>query len=210
MDPDQENSFMNLLTGEESQQQPRSNAPNHPSNWKYPQYPLHMIPQNYQPPYTPYYPPPQNELGGHSETSSPRTPSTPTTPRNLDSDDTPTAEVGGIIRTMGRKAAKRKSKVQAKDPIVEVTTKELSILTKLKDSDTFAKYVELQASKVQVSKEAIALRDRHQRLKELKYEDWILSMDISEMCPEDKARYSAMKEEIRSRYRQSSSSTNLD
>ena len=80
-------------------------------------------------------------------------------------------------------------------------TKELFILrsTKLKGSEAFAKYVEVQASKVQASKEAIALRDRHQRLKELKYEDWILSMDISGMYPKDKARYSAMKEEIRSR-----------
>ena len=63
---------------------------------------------------------------------------------------------------------------------MEVLIKELSILgaTKLKDSDAFAKYVEVQASKVQASKEAIALRDQHQRLKELKYENWILSMDI--------------------------------
>jgi len=51
-----------------------------------------------------------NELGGHSESSSPGTPSTPTTPINLDSDDTPTIEVGGIIRPMDRKAVKRKAK----------------------------------------------------------------------------------------------------
>ena len=56
---------------------------------------------------------------------------------------------------------------------MEVLTKDLSMLgsTKLKDSDAFAKYVEVQASKVQASKEAIALRDQHQRLKELKYEN---------------------------------------
>ena len=42
-----------------------------------------------------------NELGGHSESSSPGTPSTPTTPINLDSDDTPTIEVDGIILTDG-------------------------------------------------------------------------------------------------------------
>ena len=44
-----------------------------------------------------------NELDGHSDTSSPRTsrtPSTPNTPINIDSDDTPTTEVGGIIRRM--------------------------------------------------------------------------------------------------------------
>ena len=68
----------------------------------------------------------------------------------------------------------------------------------MKDSDAFAKYVEVQAEKVQASKEAIAIRNRHQRLKELRYEDKILSMDISGMCPEDQAGYSAMKEEIRS------------
>jgi len=114
-----------------------------------------------------------NELGGHSDSSFPRTPSTPTTPINLDNDDTLTIEVGGIIRPMGKKAAKRKAKAQANDPVVEVLTKELSILrsTKLKDSDAFAKYVEVQASKIQASKEVIELRDRHQRLKELKYED---------------------------------------
>jgi len=80
---------------------------------------------------------------------------------NLDSDDTKTIEVGGIIRPMGRKAAKRKAKAQADDPVVEVLTKELSILgsTKLKDSDALARYVEVQASKVQASKDAIALRE---------------------------------------------------
>jgi len=95
---------------------------------------------------------------------------------------------------------------------VDVLSKELSILgsSKAKDSDAFAKYVEAQAEKVQALKEAIAIRNRHQRLKELQYEDKILSIDISGMCPEDQARYSVMKEEIRSRYRQSSSSTSLD
>ena len=69
-----------------------------------------------------------NEFGGHSESSSPVTPSTPTTPINLDSDDTPTCEVGGIIRPIGKKAAKRKAKAQTDDPLVEVLSKELSIL----------------------------------------------------------------------------------
>ena len=102
-----------------------------------------------------------NDLGGHSESSSPVTPSTPTTPINLDSDDTPTFEVGGIVRPMGRKAAKRKAKAQAPDLVVEVLTKELSILgsTKLKESDAFVKYVDVQAAKVQESKEALAMRD---------------------------------------------------
>ena len=151
-----------------------------------------------------------NDLGGHSKSSSPGTPSTRTTAINLDSDDTPTFEVGGIVRPMGRKAAKRKAKAQALDPVVEVLTKELSILgsTKLKESDAFPKYIE---DKGQHSKEALAMKDRHLRLKELKYEDWVLTLDISGMCPEDQACYTTMKEAIRSRYRQSSSSShNLD
>ena len=88
-----------------------------------------------------------NDLGGHFEASSPATPSTPATPINLDSDDTPTVEVGGIVRPMGRKTAKRKVKAQAPNPVVEVLSKELSILgsTKLKESDAFAKYVEDKA-----------------------------------------------------------------
>ena len=72
-----------------------------------------------------------NELGGHSNTSSPktrRTPSTLGTPINLDSDDTPTNEVGGIIQPMGRKVVNRKDKAQVEDPMVEVTMKELLIL----------------------------------------------------------------------------------
>jgi len=91
---------------------------------------------------------------------------------------------------MGQKVAKRKAKAQANDPVGDVLSKELAILgaSKMKDSETFSKYVEVQAKKVQVSNEAVILRNRHQRLKELKYEDKILSMDISGMCPEDQAR----------------------
>ena len=59
-----------------------------------------------------------NELGGRSESSSPMTPSTPTTPINLDSDDTPIFEVGGIVPPMGRKAAKKKVKAQAPDLVL--------------------------------------------------------------------------------------------
>jgi len=111
---------------------------------------------------------------------------------------------------MGRKITKRKAKAETSNPVVQVLSKELSILgsTKAKDSDTFAKFVE---AKAQHSKEALAIRDQQLRLKELKYEDWILSLDISRMCPEDQARYTEMKEVIRSRYQQSSSSShNLD
>jgi len=52
-----------------------------------------------------------NDLSGYSDSSTPRTPSrfsTPSTPINVDSDDTPTTEIGGIIRPIGRKSVKRK------------------------------------------------------------------------------------------------------
>jgi len=103
--------------------------------------------------------------------------------------------------------------------MVEVMTKELSIvgLIKLKESEMFARYVVAQETKASASKHAVQLRDRHQlfkerkqRLKEMKYEDWILSMDISAMCLEDQTQYGAMQEEIRSRYCKSSSTANLD
>jgi len=38
-----------------------------------------------------------NDLGGHSEASSPGTPSTPTTSFDLDSDDNLIVELGGIV-----------------------------------------------------------------------------------------------------------------
>ena len=55
MDVDQQSSFMNLLSRDESQQQPRSNAPNHPPNWQYLKYPPPLNHQHYEPPYTPCY-----------------------------------------------------------------------------------------------------------------------------------------------------------
>ena len=70
-------------------------------------------------------------MGVHSDTfysETPGTPSTPCTPVNVNSDETLTTKVGGIIRPMGRKAAKRKAKAAAEDPMVEVMMKELSIL----------------------------------------------------------------------------------
>ena len=71
-----------------------------------------------------------NDLGGHSDISpgTPGTSSTPSTPSNVNSYDTPTTEVCGIIRPMGRKAANRKAKAVAEDLMVEVMIKELSIL----------------------------------------------------------------------------------
>ena len=75
MDPNQPNSFMNLLTGDESQQQPESNAPNYPQNCQYPPPPYPLPQQNayyppplYPPPQqNPYYPPPQTPQTLHME-----------------------------------------------------------------------------------------------------------------------------------------------
>jgi len=54
--------------------------------------------------------------------------------------DTPTNEVGEIILLIRRKATKRKAKAGGEDPMVEMMTKELSILgtTKVKESEMFA------------------------------------------------------------------------
>ena len=81
-----------------------------------------------------------NELGSHSQSASPGTPSTPATPINHDSDETPTFVSGGIVQPMGQKAAKRKAKVQANDPVGDVLSKELAILgaSKIKDSEAFS------------------------------------------------------------------------
>jgi len=52
-----------------------------------------------------------NDVGGYSDSSTPRTPaspSTPSTPENVNNDDTLTNKVGGIIQLMGIKSMKRK------------------------------------------------------------------------------------------------------
>ena len=62
---------------------------------------------------------------------------------------------------------KRKAKAVVEDLMVEVMTKELSILgtTKLKDSEMFARYVLAQETKAHASKQVVQLRDRHESLK---------------------------------------------
>jgi len=87
-----------------------------------------------------------NDGGRYSNNSFPGTParpSTPGTPGNVDSDDNPTTEVGGIIRPMEEKPRRERRRAVAEEPMVEVMTKELSILgsTKLKDSEMFTRYV---------------------------------------------------------------------
>ena len=76
------------------------------------------------------------------------------------------------------------------------TTKELSVLgeTNVKNSTMFEQYVLARENKVEAAQQFVQLRDRHQAfkgreqcLKEIKYQDKILSMNISEMCAEDQA-----------------------
>ena len=72
----------------------------------------------------------------------------------------------------------------------------------------FERYVIAQEKKAEAAKRAVELIDSHQQFQRMKYEDKILRMDIGKMCPEDQARYGQLQEEIRSRYRQTSSSSN--
>ena len=158
-----------------------------------------------------------NEVGGYSESETSGSPSTPDTPTTDASEDTATEQVGGLIRPIGRKAAKRKAKERAHDSVLDVVTKELSTLgtTNVKNSTMFERYVIAQEKKAEAAKvkaeaakRAVELIDSHQHFQRMKYEDKILRMDIAKMCPEDQARYGPLQEEIRSRYRQTSSSSN--
>ena len=81
----------------------------------------------------------------------------------------------------------------------------------------FERYVLAQVQKADAAVKAVELRDRQesleerkQRLKEMKYENIILKMNIAEMCPEDQAQFGPIQEEIKSRYRENSSSSDID
>jgi len=84
-----------------------------------------------------------NEVGGYSGSETSDSPSTPDTLTTPASEDTPTEEVGGLIRPIGRKAAKRKAKERAHDSVLDVVTKELSALgtTNVKNNTMFERYV---------------------------------------------------------------------
>ena len=60
------------------------------------------------------------------------------------------------------------------------------------------KKVEAAKVKVEAAKRAVELRDSHQCLQRMNYEDKILKIEIVEMCPEDQTRYGPLQEEIRS------------
>ena len=85
----------------------------------------------------------------------------------------------------------------------------------MKNSTMFERYVIAQEKKaeaarvkVEAAKRAVELIDSHQQFQRMKYEDKILRMDIGKMCPEDQARYGPLQEEFRSRYCQTSYSSN--
>jgi len=80
--------------------------------------------------------------------------------------------------------------------VLDVVTKELSTLgtTNVKNSTMWERYVIAQEKraeaakvKAEATKRVVELKDSHQRLERMKYEDKILRMDIAKMCPEDQA-----------------------
>ena len=100
--------------------------------------------------------------------STPGTPSIPDTPVTPTSEDIRTKKVGGLIRSIGRKAAKRKAKGQVTYPVLDLVTKEMSTsgATNIKNSNIFERYVLAQGNKGYAAMKTIKLRDRHQSLKE--------------------------------------------
>ena len=106
-----------------------------------------------------------------------------------------------------KKRHQKKGEGESTGPVLDVVTKELSTLrtTNVKNSVIFERYIIAQEKKEDVAQKAVELRDRHQCLKEMKYEDKILQMNITEMCHKDHAQYSLIQEEIRNRYSQASS-----
>jgi len=62
-------------------------------------------------------------MGGYSESETFGTPNTPATPTTPTSEDTPIEKIDGMIRPMGRKAAKRKAKEKTHDLVLDVVAK---------------------------------------------------------------------------------------
>ena len=88
-------------------------------------------------------------MGAYSDTSSPGTPTTPGTPFTPitpGSEGTPNEEGGGLLRPIGRKAAKRKAKEKVEDPYVEVLSTELGKLgtAAVEKNSVLSEYVEVQ------------------------------------------------------------------
>ena len=111
-----------------------------------------------------------NEMGAYSDTSSPGTPTTletPFTPITPGSEGTPNEEGGGLLRPIGRKAAKRKAKEKVEDPCVEVLATELGKLgtATVEKNSVLSEYVERQRKKLKQAQQAMQLRDQYQAFK---------------------------------------------
>jgi len=99
-------------------------------------------------------------MGAYSDTSSPGTPTTPgtpSTPLTPGSEGTPNEEGDGLLRPIGRKAAKRKAKEKVENPYVEVLAIELGKLgtATVEKNSMLSEYVELQQEKLKQAQQAM-------------------------------------------------------
>jgi len=267
IDSNHPQSFMNLLTGDNSQRDAANNmniVPT-PPNWQYhPQYPQQYPHMQY--PQYPQQPPPNFPLQGHHVPSIPNfnygstpspyqlpppsntTSSTPRPPPNpihnegvgatskwtleedrglvtswinvstnplIGADQKKTGFWTKIASAYNQHAPDGAAKRSAKVCNARVGKISTMGTTNVKNSVMWERYVIAQEKKAEAAKvkaeaakRAVELIDSHQYLQRMKYEDKILRMDIAKMCPEDQARYGPLQEEIRSRYRQTSPSSN--
>ena len=141
-----------------------------------------------------------NEMGGYSS------PSTP-------ADEEVEVEVDGVVRPIGRKAAKRKLHQNANNVVVDLVTSHFATMgsTANEKVGIFRNLVTIVDKKVTAAQEAVRLRDeakkrkdikaelelRKQALKERQYDDQIMLMDLSSLSEEDAAYFRMMKAEIR-------------
>jgi len=165
-----------------------------------------------------------NEMGEHRDTCTPA-PAPAPAPASLPSPPPPpppppplmskdpgvlgVEEGGGLSRPNGGKAIKRKAKERAANAIVDLVTNQLSTLgtTAVDKVDLLRQYVKVQERKAATFEEAVrlrhryqALKERHQQFKERQWEERVLRMNTTNMCPEDATYYGQLQEQIRSRY----------
>jgi len=112
-----------------------------------------------------------NKMRAYFDSSSLDTASTLGTPSTLitpGSEDTPNEEGGGLLRPIGRKAAKMKAKEKVEDPYMDVMTKELAQLgtSTMEKNSILAQYVQVRHRKAITVEKAIEFGDRHQTFKE--------------------------------------------
>lgn len=141
-----------------------------------------------------------NEMGGYSS------PSTP-------ADEEVEVEVDGVVRPIGRKAAKRKLHQNANNVVVDLVTSHFATMgsTANEKVEIFRNLVTIVDKKAAAAQETVHLRDeaqkrkdiktelelRKQALKERQYDDQIMLMDLSSLSEEDAAYFRMMKAEIR-------------